>query len=200
MKPARWQGETVVCAASGPSLTQSDVDSVRGRARLMVANATFKLAPWADVLYAADGRFWRTYMAEIQRLGVTSELWSMSQEAHREFGVHHIKRQQGSGYAIAKNSITTGGNSGYQIVHLAALWGARRIVLLGFDMQRTGGKSHHHGDHAGGLPNGRNFAFWVSRFAPLARDLKKRGVEVLNCSRETALKCFQRVALESIIW
>lgn len=193
-----WSGETVVCAASGPSLTAEDVDYVRGKAKLVVVNTTFRLAPWADVMYAADLSFWNQYGAEIARV-FHGERWTCAERAHRDFDCRLIRTTPGNGFSLVKDRITTGGNSGYQAVHLAALWGAKRIVLIGYDMQRTGGQEHWHGPHEGGLRNGRNYDFWVRRFEPLARDLKKRGVEVVNCTRKTALKCFQRDTLESVM-
>ncbi len=49
-----WPDATVVCIASGPSLTQSQVDYCRGKARVAVVNNNWEKAPWADVLYGAD--------------------------------------------------------------------------------------------------------------------------------------------------
>jgi len=195
----RWSGQTVICMASGPSLTGDDVQAVRGRGRVIVVNATFRLAPWADVLYGADETFWQHYLPEIDASGVTGERWTCSSRAARALDLHYVKALPGSGLSLLPNTITTGGNSGYQAVHLAALWGARRIVLLGYDMQRTGGREHWHGKHEGGLRNGRNFDFWRRRFGPLAKDLKARGIQVINCTRETALDCFKRAPLESIL-
>jgi hypothetical protein len=196
----RWYGQTVVCAASGPSLTAADLTAVQGKARVIVVNATFRLAPWADALYGADETFWKQYLPEIRSSGFAGELWTCSARGARELGLSFIKANAGRGYSVMPGQITTGGNSGYQALHLAALWGARRVILLGYDMQRTGGREHWHGKHEGGLRNGRNFGFWVRRFQPLARDLRARRVEVINCTRETALNCFARRDLEAIAW
>jgi len=196
----RWSGQTVICIASGPSLTAADVEAVRGRGRVIVVNASFRLAPWADALYAADETFWQHYLPEINATPFSGERWTCSSRAGRALGLRYVKALPGSGWSLLPNTITTGGNSGYQAVHLAALWGAGRIVLLGYDMQRTGGLEHWHGKHEGNLRNGRNFDFWRRRFVPLARDLKARRVQVVNCTRETALDAFPRAALESIAW
>ncbi|HDY5476679.1 TPA: hypothetical protein RQ695_006640, partial [Pseudomonas aeruginosa] len=42
-------------------------------------------------------------------------------------------------------------NSGGGAVSLAIARGAKRIILLGYDMQKTNGQSHWHGDHPKGL-------------------------------------------------
>lgn len=85
-------------------------------------------------------------------------------------------------------------NSGAQAINLAFLLGAARIVLLGFDMQWTGGKAHFFGEHPPELSNG-NHATFVTDFNQLAKDLEWQGVEVVNCSRQTALHQFPRADL-----
>jgi hypothetical protein len=100
---------------------------------------------------------------------------------------------------LGLDMIHTGGNSGYQALNLAYLWGARKINLLGFDMQRTGGRTHFHGDHQGlNNPYDGMLQQWVKNFEMMARDLKAAGVEVLNATRETALTCFERISIDDI--
>ena len=49
--PRLSDGGTIVCLATGPSLTQADVDAVRGQADAVIAiSDAVDLAPWADVL------------------------------------------------------------------------------------------------------------------------------------------------------
>lgn len=110
--------------------------------------------------------------------------------------MNHIRGEHKDGLGL--DCIRYGGNSGYQAINLAFLFGAKRIILLGYDMQKTDGKSHWHGDHPGSLRKESALASWVQRFDSLASDLKYYGVEVLNASRETALKCFERVDIDSI--
>lgn len=90
-------------------------------------------------------------------------------------------------------------NSGAAAIELAADMGAKRIILLGYDCQHTGGKRHWHGDHPKGAGSGNagNIAKWPAIFNRLARSLK--GVEVINCTRETALTCFPRASLEGAL-
>lgn len=95
--------------------------------------------------------------------------------------------------------INEGGNSGYQAMNIAYHAGARRLVLLGFDMQRTAGRSHWFGDHPGRMNVPSPYEQWVAAFRPLAADLAAAGVEVINASRATALDCFTRAELETII-
>lgn len=182
----RWKGETVVCVASGPSLRREDVEAARGKARVIVINREFETAPWADALYAADYRFWQTYIADIRRV-FRGELWTVDARGAHQYKLNLVQRGTREGLAKEANTVNTGGNSGFQAINLAAQWGAARIVLLGYDMQRTDGKEHHYGKHEGRLPNGVGFKLWIPCFGPLMRDLRKVGVEVWNATRETAI-------------
>lgn len=87
-------------------------------------------------------------------------------------------------------------NSGAGAIALAASLGAERIVLLGYDAQKTGGRAHWHGDHPEGMGNAGSVGKWPGQFDALAKTL--RGVEIINCSRETALTCWPRQPLESV--
>lgn len=91
-----------------------------------------------------------------------------------------------------------GGNSGYQAVNLAALAGAERIVLLGFDMTHRGSRGNWHDQHRVKTPR-RYVEQWIPRFRELAAELKRDGVEVLNASEETALDAFPRRPIAELL-
>lgn len=82
---------------------------------------------------------------------------------------------------------------------LAWQFGARRIVLLGYDMQRTGGRAHWFGDHPKNLSNASGLSGWSAKFALLASDLLRSNCKVVNCSRETALNCFTRADIRAVL-
>jgi hypothetical protein len=96
--------------------------------------------------------------------------------------------------------IHQGGNSGYQAINLAYLWGAATIILLGFDCGASPkGEAHWFGQHPPSLSQHQPYDMWRAKFPALARDLKQEGVRVINASRETALDCFERMTLEEAI-
>jgi hypothetical protein len=153
------------------------------------------------VVYACDPGWWKHHGEQVVR-EFHGERWTHRKESNDEevnevvarfelqtmLGVH--------GRGLGRTRMHFGDNSGYQAVNLAYLWGARRILLLGYDMQRTGGKSHWFGDHPQDLNVGSEYEDWRDRFRILARDLEAEGIEVINCTRETALDCFPRMELE----
>lgn len=96
--------------------------------------------------------------------------------------------------------IHQGGNSGFQAINLAWLWGAKTIVVLGLDCKPAqDGKAHWFGQHGPGLTQRQPFGLWQGAFPALAKDLEAEGVRVINASRDTALTCFETAQLEHVI-
>ena len=158
------------------------------------------MAPTADVLYACDKGWWDHYYAEVTRTFKGQELWTISSVAAKNFKLHYVRGDpHRQGLNSDKSTINTGRNSGYQSICLAHFFGCKRIVLLGYDFQRTGGKSHWHGDHPRSLGNGGRFPMWLEEMGKLAADAKALGIEIINCSRETALRCFPRAKIEATL-
>lgn len=118
------------------------------------------------------------------------DVWTQDRESAAKYRVNWIHGKQGQG--LGRDCIHFGGNSGYQAINLAYLWGANRIILLGFDMRRVDNRAHWFGDHprAKGFHNPVAFEHWIRMFDGLARDLKREGVEVINCTPGSALRCF----------
>ena len=90
-------------------------------------------------------------------------------------------------------------NSGAQALNLATIWGAKRIVLFGFDSQAVDGKKHYFGNHPPRLDKPSPYGTWRNRFARMAKDLREDGIEVVNCSPLTAIDCFPKVEMDDAI-
>jgi hypothetical protein len=90
------------------------------------------------------------------------------------------------------------GNSGAGALILAHHYGARRIIMLGYDCKYApDGKRHWHGDHPRGLGNAVSVGKWPEEFKAAAGFVAD--AEVINASRETALSCFPRQSLEDAL-
>ncbi len=190
--PKLWPGETFVCVASGPSLTSEDVNYCRGKARVIVINNNYQKAPWADVLYACDAKWWKCpeHAAAAQFQGLK---YTLTQPQIRIPGLQVLKNTGRSGLELHPSGLRTGANSGYQAINLAIHLGAARILLLGYDMQKQGNRHHWHADH----PHQTNspYGAFLLHFNQLAPLLEKRQIPVINCTRRTALTCFPQQSL-----
>ncbi len=198
-----WPGETFVVIATGPSLIAADVDVCRGSARVIVVNDAYQLAPWADVLYAADLPWWDAHQDALKCAGLK---FACKPSAVRDKLKHQrltILRKTGEdGLERQAFGLRSGrGNSGYQSVNLARHLGASRIILLGFDMQRTGKQAHFFGSHRPPLSDPPDYRWvqWRAAFSTLIKPLADEGISVVNATRSTALTCFPRLPIQQAL-
>jgi len=194
---------TWICIASGPSLTKDDVVLTRGFHTIAI-NDNYRLAPWADVLYACDLKWWDKYHKDVKASGFAGEKWAWENnrenvEKVKAHGLQTVSIEGQAGLSKEKFKVYSGGNSGYQAINLAYHFGARKIILLGYDMQETDGNKHWFGSHPKELGDPVSWDTWQSYFNVLAEALEKEGVEVINCSRETGLTCFPRMTIEQAL-
>lgn len=194
-------------------MTHAQAEACRGRCRVIAVNNTGietqdsvtkmwlpAIAPWADVLYASDAKWWNAYVDRWRRFDGLKV--SLKPTAWPE--VKHLTASTKIGFDPDPRYLVPGGNSGYAAVCLAVHFGAARVILVGFDMKNQGGvkgRRHYFGDHPPGLSKARPaFATWITAFRSLARELPKRGVEVVNATPDSALQSiFRRVTLEEAL-
>lgn len=155
------------------------------------------MAPQADLMYACDGAWWDTHHEATQAFA--GERWTQDLKAAQRYGLHHITSRREHGLSRTPGVIHQGGNSGYQAIDLMVQMGCTRILLLGFDMQKTGGKAHWFGNHPGNLHKASPFKDFIKNFERMAVDAAGLGIEIINCSRETALTCFPRARLKDVL-
>lgn len=187
--PRLWPNATIVCLATGPSLTRADVDACAGLRRIAI-NDAYRLAPQADVLYACDQKWWYWHKGAPGFAGLK---FALDPRAKSWPGLTVLQNTGTKGLELKPTGLRTGHNSGYQAINLAVHLGASRIVLLGYDMK---------GDHFfGAHPDNTRppFALCLKAFEALVAPLAAAGVSVVNATRSTALTCFPRVPLESVL-
>lgn len=132
------------------------------------------------MLYAMDQDWWKQYLPHARMVFAGALVAPFS----------HLP-------GVTRTAAPRRANSGAGAIAFAAHAGARRIILLGYDGQHTGGRTHWHGDHPASLPNAGCAEKWPAQFRALLPEL--RGLEVLNCSRATALDAFPRLDLEDVL-
>jgi hypothetical protein len=187
----RWRGQTVFVLASGPSLTTTDVEAVRAYATrykcpVVVTNTTFRLAPWADLLFFYDRKWWKVHGTEVEKTfkGVCATVSQITTEK--------VFSLQGTGFNAYRNS---GGGA----ISFALAAGAKRVVLVGLDGKYAAdGRRHWHEQHPG-LGDAVSLPRFIKYFPALADEAARLGVVVLNASRDTGLTCFPRVCLDDVL-
>jgi hypothetical protein len=174
--------------------------------RVIVVNDAYKALPRADILYAADFHWWRVNDGA---KGFTGERWTSHSNSVQvcddksivanEFPLNFMYATHGKGFSSDPSCIYYGNpeHSGFQAVNLAALMGAARIVLVGFDYGYSG-KAHFFGDHPQNLrqPKSHEYAAMAKAF-----DSVSTSIEILNATPNSGLRKFPLVELsEALRW
>lgn len=159
-----------------------------------------RLCPWADVVYGCDGPWWRLKNGLPDYSGIKLAHDSSVCATYRD--LHKIEISDEDRFLFdVPGLVGSGGNSGFQAVNIAAQFGANRILLIAFDMH-TGGGLHWYGPNVGNQmnnPNDVNLMRWRDAFAKQAGSLRRRGIEVVNASPDSALVCFPHGTIEETL-
>ena len=163
-------------------------------------NAAYQLGSWVDYVYFMD----KDYMLA-ERGGLSkfpNKVISALEYSETEDWCYTVKGTQEHGICETPNTIAYNWSSGAAAINLAYHLGAKKIVLLGFDMKLTRGKQHFH--QAG---NGytkpklidKVFKRHLQAFEYIKNDADRLGVEIINASPKSAIKEFKRATLNSIL-
>ncbi len=112
--------------------------------------------------------------------------------------VHIIRNEtpgfNGEGLSLNPACLVTGGNSGAAGTNVACLAGPRAVLLLGID----GGNDHWFGEHPARTSDQLGSVV-RSSFKAMVPLLKKAGIRVINCSRGSAVRCFEFMDLRDAL-
>lgn len=189
---------------SGPSLTQADVDRCRGE-HVIVVNDAWTLAPWAEVLYGCDEKWWVHKYPH----GFGGEKWSSDEAGHptnrkspafKDLGLNIVQGHNGAGFSFVPGIVHYGSSSGFQAINLALQFGATQVFLLGFDNRADSNqRTHFFGNHPDPFSNPckTQFANVIHSFRHAA-DLLPPDITIFNASRDTSIPSFPRVTLDEL--
>lgn len=215
---AFWLGRTVYCMASGPSMSPEIARKVRGRPTIVV-NSTALIAPWADVLYFTDSGWFETHREIISNWA--GLVVTMSRAAKRVLDDPEVNKSgkdrvlrivtrgappyppllasRTPGFPPPGTEIQQGRTSGHTAVALAIALGAKRVVLLGYDMRLVNGREHHHDDYRGPRDILLYEREYANSFAGWLEAACASGVDIVNCTPGSAIKDFRFADLDSIL-
>lgn len=199
--PRIFEGQEVVIAAGGPSLSGFDFDRLAGR-NVIAINRAHEFIPGAQVLWWTDADYWRraeaSLMAHSAPYKATSHIAYRTAETPATAAVYRLTGPLG--FDPDPRYLRHGNNSTYAAMHLAVHMGARRLILLGVDMRYgPAGESHFHGGH--GVPHMESTLreTMLPMFASLAEPLAERGIEVLNANPNSAVTVWPRCTIEEAL-
>lgn len=223
-----YKDETVFILAGGPSLRREvlgsipkryagfDGNTLRKFGKIITINDSWKLAPIGSVNYFCDDTWWTTQVsknpwAPDPKTGmgfrsfhdqIYKGFWVTSSQAFLDHPQIKVLKFTGErGLEKDPSGLRHGSNSGYQAINLAYHLGAKKIVLLGYDMKCQGNRTHWHNEER---PLANAFSSVLEKsmlphFASLVEPLKEAGIEVVNANPNSVLDCWPKASLEEIL-
>jgi hypothetical protein len=163
-----------------------------------LAKNKYEPRPWVDALFFGDCRWYPWHKEALLRFGGLKV--TTCEKLDGEPGIKVIsKRGPRRGLSKHQGQIVWNKSSGACAINLATLLGAKRIVLLGFDMKTDeAGNANWHEDHPTRRPKEPPYPHFMRPFPTIANDAREMGVEILNATPGSALTLFPFVDLEEI--
>jgi hypothetical protein len=195
-----WRGQACAIVASGPSTKKANLGILRDRVKVIAIKENVDLCS-PDVVYGCDAPWWKSRLGLWDFEGLKISYAQRLGGPYPNIKLISIKEKIHKILLDEPGVIGSGGNSGFQALNLAIQFGANRIMLIGFDMNdrsgvhwfgRTRGIGRNNPDHT-------NFTRWCEYFADASKLLPVAGVEVINCSPNSDLKCFRKASIETTL-
>jgi len=197
--PFAWAGKPCFILACGPGLNIiRDLPSLTSFGRVIAINDAYRLCPTADALYFHDDTWWESngWHVEQQFLG----RYIITCNDVTEY-VYRLRNSGATGLETDPGALRHGSNSGYQAINLAVLFGAKKIVLIGYDLQTREGRVHWRSrsrDNAS-VSDRTMKGVMLPKFKTLKTPLEKAGVEVINATPESALAVWRYQSLPELL-
>lgn len=177
-------------------------------------NMAFLLGDWVDLVVWGDPSFFKTHKAgdllkDFDGMKVACHQHYNTPEM-REQGIvtlRRLKRKIKDKKGQVKNSndgisedptgVYWNGNSGGVAINIAALAGAKRIILVGFDMHSSPSHSHWHNQYGG--PKKAPYKTHLGCFRQIHEDAERLGIEIMNASPDSAIPYFNKYRVQDIL-
>jgi hypothetical protein len=197
---------SVVAGTSLPNVYSEYMEFLHDK-HVIGINVAYLIGNWIDMVFFGDNGFFLSHqkgLSEFDGIKVTCNPLT-----EKYTWVKYLPKDNRRPRGITPNPkmVSWNGNSGSAAISIAANAGAKRIFLLGFDMQLSENNHQHWHDlyhrlnavprkrPGGGLPFERH----LRGFPEIARDAKQRGIQIINVCPNSAIKEFPKINLKDIL-
>lgn len=188
---------TFYCVGGGPSLIGFDWSRLQDK-RCIAINRAYEVLPDAEFVYFTDRRFYEWHKIHLlQHKGRL--LLGNAGDQNYDPKVEKYRITGHCGLDTRPGHIRHGNNSGYAAINVAYHLGAKRIVLLGYDMRfAKDGKAHWHDGHPA-MNRETSIPKMLMWFPHLVVPLRELRIDVVNANMDSAIECFPKVKLEEVL-
>lgn len=192
-----WEGETVFIIGGGPSLQNFNWSLLNGKKTIAI-NKSLLSFPNANVLYWTDSRVYSWMKQDIDNF--KGPKFTIRDHPSYVGDIKILRKGNKFGLEESKDTLSHGNNSGYAAINLAYHLGAKKIILLGYDMMNDGKKSHHHDGYPVPATGDKIYRDqFMPGFSILADLLKQKRIEVYNVSPHSLLTVWPKISIEKAL-
>ena len=197
VRQGAWKGRRCFVIGGGPSLKRFKWEKLAGELTIGVNRVFEKFLP--TMIFCMDARVWG--WLEQGRFG------SRARERFKDFPGYKVWVDNSTYLFPPEERIYVvgglephGGNSGHAAVNLAVKLGANPVYLLGFDMKGDGkgGQKWWH-DGYPELQEEGVYEYYIRAFTDTAWRYRDAGVDVVNLTPRSALKCFPTDKFSNVV-
>jgi hypothetical protein len=196
-----WSGETVAIIASGPSAKSAGVHLLKGKMRVMAIKKNVELAPFADVVYGCDAPWWRSVRGLPDFKGLKL---AYDEAVCSEFGLKRVDIPDKYSNELLLGDVGkvgAAGNSGFQALNLTVQFGAKRILLVGFEASVRSGDHWYGRNNWNGAnnPDDRLCERWRKALDNAATVLSSLGIDVINTAPFSQAMKFKKMTIQDAL-
>lgn len=187
--PANLFVGDVLILGNGPSLKHHWINACPWMNTIAINDAYLR-APRADVLYFADEGWYKSHKEHLDvyegPLAVTRSRFDRDNSCRLGSKLRVVDRSWGCGISRSPSHLA-GFDSGSNAINLAYLGGAKRVLLLGFDMRPGHWHSRRYEDDC---PDTHYADWFMPSHRAMAEALQDTDCEVINITPDSALTCY----------
>ena len=198
--------QKVIEGTSPPSAYSPFMEAIHNE-HVIAINMSFLIGDWIDMLFFGDHGY---FLANREKIAAFPGLKiSCDPKSSKYNWVKFLARDAKHNKGISNNPtmVSWNGNSGAAAISVAANAGAKRIILLGFDMKLSNNKFQHWHDlyNRGAALDSKRirklpFDRHVRCFKPVADDARRRGIEILNACPDSAIPDFPKFSVKQLLY
>lgn len=202
--------DNVVKGISPPSAYSPYMSAIHDK-HVIAINVAYLIGTWIDAVFFGDLKFFTPHRERLVNwpgLKITCHSSGASVP-----WVKYVPKddRKPTGIHFDPHMVSWNCNSGSAAISIAAHTGAKRIILLGFDMNYNDtGQRHWHNLYRSEIIERKkgtkikfnhlfSFARHLYGFPQIAKDAKARGIEIINLSPTSAIKEFPKMTLKEFL-
>jgi hypothetical protein len=172
-------------------------------------NMAFMFGDWVDMVFWGDKKWYynnREKLAKFRGIKITSHPHFNNQKyALENIKYIHKDGNHAKGISFNSNMVSWNANSGAAAVSIGANTGAKRIILVGFDMKLgVDNKQHWHSEYGTSnrkVTDPKKLPFYrhMLGFSQMQKDAKKRGIQIINACPDSAINEFPKMTVKELL-